>query len=165
LYVYVGNNPVSFIDPWGTIVVGVFDRETGILLFADSQTGQTVTAQFFSGTGEYRNRPEFETLADAGPIPAGDYEILFFPNDDFYRLDAMDGTRNDVFEQFGRDKFRLHKPGRSIGCITAETESDWKKVKNLVENTKTEEVPDWVSKWKRLLLGRTIKRYGYLRVL
>jgi hypothetical protein len=77
----------------------------------------------------------------------------------------MDGTRNDVFEQFGRDKFRLHKPGRSIGCITAETESDWKKVKNLVENTKTEEVPDWVSKWKRLLLGRTIKRYGYLRVL
>lgn len=40
----------------------------------------------------------------------------------------------------GRDKFRLHRPGRTIGCIAAEDADNWSKVKDLIRQTVTDTV-------------------------
>ena len=67
--------------------------------------------------------------------------FLYTPRDGFYRLEPLDATYgDDTHGATGRDLFRLHKPGLTIGCIAAENEEGWSSVEGMLEQTKTSEV-------------------------
>jgi RHS repeat-associated protein len=150
LYRYVGNNSINSVDPSGFLVVGVYDRGNKELLLVDgSRRSTTVTVNVFSGTGEAKDQPQLESVADKGPIPKGRYEILEHTVQDWYRLDRLDSKpRNDKDDDlYGRGAFRLHPGTRSLGCITIPSdtkkgEEDWSKIKNMLDRTETEIVED-----------------------
>lgn len=104
----------------------VYNVNTGQLTATDSETGQEINMTAISGGKPYGDH-----------IPYGGYEILDqAQNPDFFRLDALDKKpRNDIHEPTGRNHFRLHKPGRTVGCVAAEDQDDWDKLKNMLNNT------------------------------
>lgn len=66
---------------------------------------------------------------------------MFTPRDGFYRLEALDGVYgDDSHNAGGRDLFRLHKPGRTIGRIAAENDEGWSKIEGMLEKISTSEV-------------------------
>jgi hypothetical protein len=112
------------------MLFGVYNNATGKLSINDLETGQSMSGPFGSG-----GRPFGE------PIPNGIYDILQHPDSDFYRLEPVDGSYgDDTQDRTGRDKFRLHRPGRTIGCIAAEDADNWSKVKDLIRQTVTDTV-------------------------
>ncbi|WP_418609273.1 hypothetical protein ACNSN2_18655 [Pseudoalteromonas sp. US3C1013] len=59
----------------------------------------------------------------------------------FYRLEPRDATYgDDTHDATGRDLFRLHKQGCTIGCIAAESEEGRSSVESKLEQTQTSEV-------------------------
>lgn len=106
----------------------------------------------WAGRGEHQ---------DYGPIPSGSWQILYHPKDGFYRLDAIDARpRNDTHEPTGRDKFRLHHPGASSGCVTAKDWAEWQQLDAMLKATRTFKVTDY-NDWRR----RRITFFGELRVI
>ena len=159
LFTYVGNSPVNRVDPWGLFVYGSYDQRTGNLYLYDFATGQSVTAQFFSGG----SRGE--------PIPSGTYDILGHGGrPDFYRLEPADTPYGDDIQQrTGRSEFRLHRPGGSVGCVTAKSGEDWKKVKDFIDATAAASV-DVASKYLNPLMRwlyptETLPWYGRIDVI
>jgi RHS repeat-associated protein len=151
---------------------GYYFRATGILILEDrSRNGKSITVSgLFSGSKEYRNKPQFESVKDNGPIPQGTYEI--FDDKDprnvgWYRLDRIDSNpRNDKDDDLtGRDGFRLHPGIDSLGCITipkSET-TKWDKVKELIEGTQKRERID--RKGNIWMLRQTqLTKYGQINV-
>lgn len=155
-YGYVLGNPISYTDPLGLFVFGVYNNATGKLWLSDLETGQTATGQFGSGGRPYGD-----------PIPNGIYDVLQHPDPDFYRLEPVDGSYgDDVHDRTGRDKFRLHRPGRTIGCIAAEDSDNWNQVRDFIRQTATETATvktksrrPWASPTEQLL------RYGRIVVI
>ena len=155
LYGYVSNSPLNLWDPLGLEVDANFNVGTGRVTVTDRDTGASASMDAYSGGNPWGD-----------PIPTGPFDILDHPDNDFFRLEPDDDpygddTRNDS----GRNKFRLHRPGRSVGCITAKDQQEWEKVRDLIRNTKTSEV---VVKSKSInpLAPRAekIKKYGDLTV-
>jgi len=65
-----------------------------------------------------------------------------------------------------RDNFRLHHPGRTIGCIAAKDWKDWNKVFNLISNTKTSTVPDNFKPWWKFWSSPgSLRDFGTLTVV
>jgi RHS repeat-associated protein len=158
LYNFVRNSPVNQVDVFGLLVTGAFDINTGNLVVTDVDTGETIVLCGESGGKPYGD-----------PLPTGQYELLDHPDADKFRLDAVDSTpRNDIHEPTGRDEFRLHKPGNTIGCIAAKLECRdcWDKVRDMIRKTKTENVLV-KSKRRRPLppIQETIKKFGDFTVL
>ncbi|MGR8980506.1 MAG: RHS repeat-associated core domain-containing protein, partial [Gammaproteobacteria bacterium] len=158
LYTYVGNNPLRWIDPLGLFVTGSYDSATGQLTLTDQDTGNSVTTQAESGGKPFGD-----------PIPSGTYDILERQGrPDFYRLDKQDSFPfDDVDHVTGRDHFRLHRPGRTIGCIAVKNAQDWKQVDELIKNTKqTDLVPDNFKPWWKFWSNsqQDLRRYGTLTV-
>lgn len=137
-YAYVGGNPLKYSDRTGLLVDGVYDTETGTLTVTDLDTGETVSLSAVSGGKPFGD-----------PIPEGEYEILDQArNPESFRLDALDEIlRNDTHDLTGRDRFRLHEPGRTVGCIAAEDRSKWEQLRDLINKTKTETVNDNATPW------------------
>ena len=141
---------------------GTFSKKTGVLTVTDTDTGETVSAQFKSG-GDYG--------ADAAPN--GEYDILSRGGrSGFYRLEARDPYYgDDKVEFFGQSKMtevRLHHPGVSLGCVTACDASGWAKVDSLLSRTTTSttEVQAKTFLNRTLGIGRLerVQNYGTLRV-
>lgn len=155
LYAYVGNNPIIFADPLGLLVYATYDKATGRFNVTDLDTGQQVSISAESGGKPW-----------GAPIPLGWYEILDHPDPDFLRLDAIDSApRNDVHDPTGRSHLRLHKPGNTTGCIAAKKADEWKKVRDLIRNTKTTTVPDNAKPWWKLWGDQEyIRNFGTLIV-
>ncbi|EGP18698.1 RHS repeat-associated core domain-containing protein, partial [Halomonas sp. TD01] len=129
LYGYV-TNPTGMVDPLGLEVVGTFDVSTGDLMLIDSNTGVETRGVFRSGGVPYGE-----------PIPNGEYDILEHPDPDFFRLEPRDSNYgDDIHEESGRDLFRLHRPGMTIGCIAAKDSSNWLEVREAVLSTATDSV-------------------------
>ncbi|MCP4353803.1 MAG: DUF2778 domain-containing protein [Desulfobacterales bacterium] len=60
------------------------------------------------------------------------------PNIDYFRLESIDNNYgDDTHDRTGRDKFRIHKFGSSEECITALDDEQWKKLRDMIRNTKT----------------------------
>jgi RHS repeat-associated protein len=157
-YGYVNNNPLRWIDPLGLFVTVSYDGATGVLILTDQDTGDSVTTQAESGGKPFGD-----------PIPSGTYDILERQGrPDFYRLDKQDSFPfEDVDNVTGRDHFRLHRPGRTIGCIAAKDEQGWKQVDELIKNTKqTDLVPDNFKPWWKFWPSKqqNLRRYGTLTV-
>jgi hypothetical protein len=159
-YAYALNNPVNFIDPNGLLVKATYNRSTGTVVVTDLDTGKTVTMPAKSG------RPGLGDSSRGGPIPLGTYDILDHrKRPDFFRLDARDLLpRNDIHDPSGRDNFRLHKPGGTIGCISASDADKWREIRELIEGTSTETVTDRSVPWWKVW-DRDITRFGSLEVI
>lgn len=125
---------------------------------ADQDTGYNVTTQAESGGKPFGDS-----------IPSGTYDILERQGrPDFYRLDKQDSFPfDDVDSVTGRDHFRLHRPGRTTGCIAAKDAQSWKQVDELIKNTKqTDTVPDNFKPWWKFWPStqQDLRRYGTLTV-
>jgi RHS repeat-associated protein len=129
-YAYANNNPYKFVDPDGQEVAAVFDVVAGTLTVTDKDNGNSVTISVFSGGKPWGD-----------PIPDGSYDILEHPKFDFFRLESKDAHYgDDKDEKSGRNEFRLHKPGNSMGCVTAKKKDEWEKARDIIMATKTTSV-------------------------
>ena len=100
-------------------------------------------------------------------VPNGDYDILGHPDPDFFRLEPVDGEYgDDTHAGTGRDKFRLYRPGWTIGCIAADENSSWAKARDMIRATKTDTV-EVRSKSRNPFAPRTeiLIRYGRVTVV
>ena len=144
------------IDPLGLLVDVVYAKSSGRLTITDRDTGESATIAAESGGKPF-----------GPPIPNGPYEILEQARrPDTYRLDPKDAQpRDDTDSATGRTHFRLHKPGRTIGCIAAKDSEEWARARDLIERTRTETVEDnfrpW---WKFWGKAERIRKYGDLTV-
>ena len=156
LYRFVGNNPLRFVDPLGLLVFGTFDIGTGTLALTDEDTGHSVVITAESGGKPFGD-----------PIPVGNYDILDHPKPDFLRLEPLDDHYGDDKDSAtGRTKFRLHKPGRTIGCIAAKEKAPWEKLRDLIRNTKTTTTTVDSKSYNPFAPDtETIKKFGDLRVI
>ena len=73
IYTYVGNNPLTRIDPLG--LDWVYSQSTGQITHVDSNGNSTDVGTGYSGHGEGVNNPEMQNVPSTGPIPQGTYAI------------------------------------------------------------------------------------------
>jgi len=129
LYGYVKDRPIQFIDALGLLVFGTFDIGKGILAVTDEDTGETIVIDARSGGRPYGD-----------PLPSGDYDLLQRADKDGFRLEPLDENYgDDTHDATGRNQFRLHGlgMGMTIGCIAAKEEDQWKKLRDMINKTKT----------------------------
>jgi hypothetical protein len=134
--------PADAVDPTGLVIVMVYNRESGLIYGFD-----------FDTMGGFIVPAESGGKPIGAPIPPGPYEILRTPRPDFFRLDPLDAQpRNDRWDcscdADGRDLFRLHKPGRTIGCVAVKGDRDWARLRNLLLNTGKQDAPVPTPWWK-----------------
>lgn len=153
----MGGNPVNFVDALGLLVTGTYNRSTGTLTLQDIDNGTTISAQFESGGNPWGE-----------PIPVGQYDILARAGrGGFFRLEPVDSNYgDDTDEASGRDHFRLHHPGRTLGRIAAKDNKGWGDVENFINATRTDSVQ--VKSMSRNPWGpktETLPRYGRINVV
>ncbi|KTG18627.1 hypothetical protein AUR67_18900 [Pseudoalteromonas sp. XI10] len=155
-YAYVGNDPINNYDPNGLEVRAIYDRTNNVLSIRDLDSKERIVINAFSGGNPWGN-----------PIEVGDYDILYTPRKDFYRLEPLDSNYgDDTHDKTGRDLFRLHKPGLTIGCIAAEDQEGWDLVDSILQSTKTTGTEvDSKSKNPFADKKEDSTRYGKLRVV
>ncbi|OPK46132.1 type IV secretion protein Rhs, partial [Ralstonia solanacearum] len=156
-YSYVNGNPLIYTDPLGLWVYGAYDRSTGTLTLHDLEKGTTISGPFESGGKPFGD-----------PIPNGTYDILARAGrDGFYRLEPVDSTYgDDMDDKTGRTHFRLHHPGRTLGCIAAKDDKNWTDIENFINSTQTDNatVPT-MSRWPWAPPTETLPRYGRIVVI
>ena len=155
-YGYVEGNPLRFIDPFGLWITAIYDHATGTLKVTDRETGNSRMISAESGGKPFGD-----------PIPNGSYDILDRKKDGYFRLEPIDEIYgNDTHEGTGRNNFRLHKPGRTIGCIAAQNNDSWDNIKNIILSTKTD-YSEVISKSRNPFASPTEKliRYGRITVI
>jgi RHS repeat-associated protein len=157
LHAYVDSNPLSYIDPLGLSVYGTYDRSTGTLTLHDQEKGTTISGPFESGGKPFGD-----------PIPNGAYDILARGGrDGFYRLEPIDSTYgDDMDDKTGRTHFRVHRPGRTLGCIAAKDDKNWTDVENFINSTQTDNVTvPSMSRRPWAPRTETLPRYGRIEVI
>lgn len=156
-YQYAFNNPTRNTDPLGLFVVGEYNKSTGFLTVTDLDTNRSMTIPVESGGKPW-----------GASIPSGCYDIVERAGKPEFRLDKQDNKPfNDVDDDTGRSHFRLHKPGRTIGCIAAKNQNQWDQMYDLISKTPETgtHVDLSVPWWKELDLHvESITVYGTLCV-
>ncbi len=135
-YGYAGANPVSFVDPWGLEVTVRVDLRSGWITVQDNDTKAIASAKFFSG-GNFGGR-------DYKSIPLGRYYINNLTKPDYYRLTAIDSYIDDYIDNSNSNyndgelmsSVRLHLGNVSHACVTINKETEWNKIKKILNNTR-----------------------------
>jgi len=156
LYGYTFNNPVNWVDSLGLEVNGTFDLTTGQVRLTDDATGRTTQISGHSGGHPW-----------GAPIPTGNYDILNHPKRDCFRLEPTDSPYGDDTDNAsGRDKFRLHKPGRTIGCIAAKDQAQWDAMRDFIRATSTSTTTVQSKSWNPFASStETITKFGNMSVI
>jgi RHS repeat-associated protein len=161
---YVGGNPMSKTDPTGLLENFTFNRPSGTLTHECGCPGD-VSNPAFSGNRQYTNRPEFESMENHGPIPAGTYYIVEpyhysrVNGSVFFKLYRDDGVIDDqtiLPNGQPRGQFRFHPGIASNGCVTVSSRTnawDWYRIQDRLLRTRTSTIP-----------GTDIIYYGTVRV-
>jgi len=128
---YAQNDPGNFFDPNGREVVANYYRDSGIMQVRDLDTGEVRYAtNGFSGGWAHAQY--------GGPVPDGNYAILFHPNPDGrFRLERYDNRFGDDRTPEGRSQIRLHLGTMSSGCITLARNSCNASVMESIRDTRT----------------------------
>ena len=135
LYGYVFGDPINFLDRSGLVVSGTYDRSDGTLTVTDTDTGDSVTVNAFSGMPGY------------DPLPDGTYTLTKNPRGGTtFGLFRHDGSINDHTVDNGtvRSGFRLVNNIISHGCITVDSnqknnEQLWEQLGDMIRNTSGQE--------------------------
>ncbi|MCF7855316.1 MAG: DUF2778 domain-containing protein [Candidatus Pacebacteria bacterium] len=165
-YVFCGNNPVNFVDPFGTyerFSLKLNDQDRAWLVHRQvTDNGSIVRTSYpvYSGNDEHRNNPASANVPKAGPIPPGTYYIVDRPSggrlgplrdwltgrNQWFGLFANDARIDDYLTVDGveRGEFRLHPEGprrQSLGCITCIDSSHFAEIRELLLNTDRRLIP------------------------
>lgn len=155
-YAYVGGNPLSYVDPLGLFITATYNHATGMLYAYDSDTEKLYSGSFESGGKPWGD-----------PIPNGDYDILSDRRDDFFRLEPVDQSYGDDKTASGRGEFRLHKPGRTLGCVSSKDAENWKSIRDAIRGSSGDKV-NVLSKSRNPFNRNPLEslyRYGRLTVI
>lgn len=155
-YAYVGGNPLSYVDPLGLFITATYNHATGMLYAYDSDTGKLYSGPFESGGKPWGD-----------PIPNGDFDILSDRRNDFFRLEPVDQSYGDDQTSSGRGEFRLHKPGRTVGCVSSKDAANWKSIRDAIRGSSGDNV-NVLSKSRNPFNRNPVEslyRYGRLTVI
>ncbi|TSB21766.1 DUF2778 domain-containing protein [Psychrobacter sp. YGAH215] len=176
-YGYAGQNPVSFVDPWGLQVVAQLSLSKGILTFTDTKAPkEVVSIKAFSGGVAISGEVTDVGVGRNIPVPLGTYIITENPNPKsdptWYGLLFKDKKIDDFIQSNnsdtnGRGGFRLHPGTVSHGCVTIDAsvpngESSWKKLDEMLKKTKTTTVT-YEEPW--YALNRQLIGYGEIKIV
>ena len=126
LYAYVGNNPLTRIDPTG--LDWIYSQSTGNFYYQPpaSQGGgppAPVASGGYSGNGAGYNNTSMQNIPNVGPIPQGGWTIGTPYNSPKVGPFAIPLTPNPGTNDYGRTDFRIHGDNlcmcgsASEGCI------------------------------------------------
>jgi len=166
-------------------VTGTYNLTTRELTLIDPSRIDPATGEPMRITGQFHSGDPNSTsyLDRNGHIPPGTYDILYHPQDGYFRLEPVDSNYgDDAVEGTRRGLLRLHGAGNSIGCITLEGVKDspeaireWDAIEQFIENAETDNVNipkggDAVTKFFRRALpwedtNEDVVRYGRIEVI
>jgi RHS repeat-associated protein len=173
-YHYAGNNPVKLVDPDGREIDATFEITSyektdygttarGVLTITDKDTGETITAEAYSGG--ILSASDDTSL----PLPLGEYEILDQgKRDGFYRLEPLDyNYGNDKADGLEPEQWtlRLHGPGATYGCLAVADRAKFNQIDNMLKRTsKSQAVVNYIGRipFKKT---ETIIKFGNLTVV
>lgn len=126
MYGYVGNNPLTRIDPTG--LDWIYSQSTGNLSYQPpaSQGGgppALVASGGYSGNDAGYNNPSMQNVPNVGPIPQGGWTIGTPYNSPNVGPYAIPLTPNPGTDDYGRTDFRIHGDNScmcgsaSEGCV------------------------------------------------
>jgi hypothetical protein len=135
----------------------------GILTITDTDTGESITAEAYSGG--ILSASDSTSL----PLPLGEYEILDqAKRDDFYRLEPLDyNFGNDKADGLDPEQWtlRLHGPGATYGCLAVADRVKFGQIDNMLKRTnKSQAVVDYIGRlpFKKT---ETVVKFGNLKVV
>ncbi len=126
------------VDPLGLEVSAIADLSTGTVTVTDNDTGETATAQFFSGGTSKYDGNNYQS------IPKGEYFINGLTKNNYYRLTANDSRIDDYIDNSTSNydpnekmsSVRFHWGLESHACITVSNLDEWEKIKSILGKTK-----------------------------
>ena len=128
-YVYVENNPLSFVDPYG-LAKCYYSISAHTMVCYPNDLGfvgpplPLGPSGVFSGIGECRDKPACSDDSNRGPIPSGNYNMNpdYRPNHEkFWRLEPNPKVPGwKCLLGLARCGFELHPGSLSLGCITTD---------------------------------------------
>ena len=165
-FAYAGSSPLHFIDWFGLAVNAVFDTAAQMLTITDSDSGESIFVETFSGAyidieGEMSGAGRSPYL----PIPKGEYYIVDnpSPNSDstwfglFYKDDRIDDYA--IVDGVERSGMRLHGGSVSHGCVTV---SDYHATREGYSSVERQGPEAWVSV-RNFILSTKVSELEYIR--